>query len=194
MPLSRAAPLAGRVRTHHRVVSVGRARMRRDELAGHPLRSERSFRLLVDTPEDERVFEADAVLDASGVYGQPLPIGAGGLFAVGERGLGARIVRHLGELHARLRGGGAEARAPRRTRPSARARGGAAQRTRGHADVGDARGERAARRRRSGRSAAGARGDRGARQRDRGGAACERARSSGVRTSRRSRSRAARSR
>ena len=104
VPLSRAAPLAGRVRTRHRVVSVGRARMRRDELAGHPLRSERSFRLLVDTPEDERVFEADAVLDASGVYGQPLPLGAGGLFAVGERGLGARIVRHLGELHARLPG------------------------------------------------------------------------------------------
>jgi len=104
VPLSQAPPLSGRVRTRHRVVSVGRARMRRDELAGHPLRSERSFRLLVDTPEGERVFEADAVLDASGVYGQPLPLGAGGLFAVGERRLGARIVRHLGELHARLPG------------------------------------------------------------------------------------------
>src|SRR6478672_4512329 len=50
VPLSRAAPLAGRVLTRHRVVSVGRARMRRDELAGHPLRNERSFRLLVETP------------------------------------------------------------------------------------------------------------------------------------------------
>jgi thioredoxin reductase len=104
VPLSRAAPLAGRVLTRHRVVSVGRARMRRDELAGHPLRSERSFRLLVDTPAGERIFEADAVLDASGVYGQPLPLGAGGVPAVGERALGDRVVRHLGELHARVSG------------------------------------------------------------------------------------------
>ena len=64
VPLARSAPLAGRVRAHHRVVAVGRARMRRDELPGHPIRAERAFRLLVDTPEGERVFEADAVLDA----------------------------------------------------------------------------------------------------------------------------------
>ena len=102
VPLARSAPLAGRVRAGHRVVSVGRARMRRDELPGHPLRGERAFRLLVDTPEGERVFEADAVLDASGVYGQPLPLGAGGVPAVGERALGGRVVRRLGELHARL--------------------------------------------------------------------------------------------
>ncbi|HEX8952821.1 MAG TPA: NAD(P)-binding domain-containing protein, partial [Polyangia bacterium] len=104
VPLSRAAPLDGRVRTRHRVVSVGRARMRRDEFAGHPLRGERPFRLLVDTPDGERLFEADAVLDASGVYGQPLPLGAGGVPALGERALGPRIVRHLGELHARIGG------------------------------------------------------------------------------------------
>ena len=104
VPLAKAAPLSGRVRARHRVVSVGRARMRRDELAGHPLRGERAFRLLVDTPEGERAFEADAVLDASGVYGQPLALGAGGVPAVGERALGDRVVRRLGELHARLVG------------------------------------------------------------------------------------------
>jgi len=101
-PLARSAPLAGRVRARHRVISVGRTRMRRDELAGHPLRAERAFRVLADTPEGERLFEADAVLDASGVYGQPLWLGAGGVPAVGERALGTRIVRRLGELHARL--------------------------------------------------------------------------------------------
>jgi hypothetical protein len=102
VPLAKSAPLDGRVRTQHRVVSIGRARMRRDEFAGHPLRGERAFRLLVDTPAGERLFEADAVLDASGVYGQPLAIGAGGVAAPGERALGARIVRQLGELHARV--------------------------------------------------------------------------------------------
>lgn len=104
VPLARSAALAGRVRTGHRVISMGRARMRRDELPGHPLRNERSFRVLCDTPDGERIFEADAVLDASGVYGQPLPLGAGGVPALGERSLGARIVRHLGELHARVGG------------------------------------------------------------------------------------------
>ncbi len=102
VPLSRSAPLLGRVRERHAVVSVGRARMRRDELAGHPLRGERAFVVLVETPEGERTFEADAVLDASGVYGQPLWLGAGGVPAAGERPLGARVVRRLGELHARL--------------------------------------------------------------------------------------------
>ena len=100
-PLARSAPLAGRVRLGHRVRAVGRARMRRDELPGHPLRAERPFRLLVDTPEGERALEADAVLDASGVSGQRLPVGAGGVPAPGEAALGARILRSLGELHRR---------------------------------------------------------------------------------------------
>ena len=64
--------------------------MRRDELAGHPLRAERPFRLLVATPDGERLFAAEALLDASGVYGQPLAIGAGGVAAPGERALGDR--------------------------------------------------------------------------------------------------------
>jgi thioredoxin reductase len=101
LPLSRSAPLDGRVRIGHRVLAVGRARMRRDELAGHPLRVERPFRVLAATPDGERLFEADAVLDASGVYGQPLPLGAGGVPAPGERALGDRVIRHLGTLHAR---------------------------------------------------------------------------------------------
>src|SRR5438445_113113 len=81
-----------------RVVSVGRARMRRDEYAGHPLRAERPFRVLTASAAGERVLEADVVLDASGVYGQPTAMGAGGVPAPGERALGARIIRHLGEL------------------------------------------------------------------------------------------------
>ncbi len=104
VPLARSAPLAGRVLTRHRVVSVGRARMRRDEFAGHPLRGERGFSLLVETPAGERLLAAEAVLDASGVYGQPLALGAGGVPAPGERALGERVVRRLGELHARVEG------------------------------------------------------------------------------------------
>lgn len=100
-PLARSAPLAGRVLVGHRVVSIARAGLTRGELAGHPIRGERRFRLLVDGPDGERWDEADVVLDASGVYGQPSPIGAGAM-APGERALGGRAIRHLGALAARL--------------------------------------------------------------------------------------------
>jgi thioredoxin reductase len=78
------------VRTRHTVVSVSRAGMSRDELVGHPIRGERGFRLLVDTPDGERDVEADAVIDASGAT-TPVRLGARG-----ERS--AAIVRTLGEL------------------------------------------------------------------------------------------------
>jgi thioredoxin reductase len=84
------------VKTRHKVISIGRARMRRDEFANYPLRAERNFRLLVETPEGERFFEADAVLDASGVFDQPQWMGAGGVPARGERALGDRVIRHIG--------------------------------------------------------------------------------------------------
>ncbi|MSP61417.1 MAG: NAD(P)/FAD-dependent oxidoreductase [Myxococcales bacterium] len=100
-PLARTPLLVGRVLTAHTVVAIGRARMNRTDYADHPLRAERPFRLLVDTPEGERTFEAEAVLDASGVYGQPLALSAGGLPARGERAVGDRLIRDLGGLHQR---------------------------------------------------------------------------------------------
>jgi NADPH-dependent 2,4-dienoyl-CoA reductase/sulfur reductase-like enzyme len=101
-PLARSALLAGRVRTGHRVVGVGRSQMTRSELVGHPLRAERPFRLLVETPEGERTFEAESVLDASGVGDNPASVGAGGLPARGERSSASRMIRHLGLLEAQL--------------------------------------------------------------------------------------------
>jgi thioredoxin reductase len=101
-PLAQSAPLAGRVRTRHRVTAVGRAKLTRRDLPGHPLRGERPFRILVEGPGGESVIEADYVLDASGVYGQPAALGAGGIPAPGERGLNGAIVRDLGALAARM--------------------------------------------------------------------------------------------
>lgn len=98
-------PLARRVRTGHRVVAVGRANLIRGEFPGTPIRAERAFRVLVDGPDGEETFEAESVLDASGVYGQPCSFGAGGLPARGERSLGPAVVRHLeGVDPERLRG------------------------------------------------------------------------------------------
>jgi thioredoxin reductase len=99
-PLARLPALAGRVRVGHRVAAIGRARTIRRDLPGHPMRAERPFRLLVETAGGEQVVEADAVLDASGVYDQPAALGAGGIPAPGERTLNGELIRHLGTLDA----------------------------------------------------------------------------------------------
>jgi thioredoxin reductase len=101
-PMAAAARLEGRVRTGHRVVKVARAGLTRTEMPGHPLRAERPFLLLIEGPDGEFTLEADAVIDASGVYGSPAWAGPGGLPAIGEREAGARVLRHLGALHAAL--------------------------------------------------------------------------------------------
>jgi thioredoxin reductase len=101
-PLARTPALVGRVRVGHRVVAVGRARTIRRDLPGHPMRAERPFRLLIETAEGEQVLEADAVLDASGVYSRPATLGAGGIPAPGERALDGQVIRHLGALDAAL--------------------------------------------------------------------------------------------
>jgi thioredoxin reductase len=107
VPLSQSAPLAGRVLERHRVVAVGRAGLTKEDFPGHPLRAERPFRLLADTPEGEKSFQADVVLDASGVAGHPNFVGPGGLPARGERSAGARIVRSLGALEEEMESGSA---------------------------------------------------------------------------------------
>ena len=103
-PLASSPALQGRVRTGRRVIAIGRARLTRRDLPGHPLRAERPFRLLVEGPGGEETIEADCVLDASGVYGQPAHVGVGGLPARGETAVGARLLRHLGPLEAALPG------------------------------------------------------------------------------------------
>jgi hypothetical protein len=81
---------------------VGRAGLTRAELAGHPLRAERPFRLLLETSAGEEVVEAEVVLDASGVYDTPAALGAGGVPARGERACASALIRRLGSLEDRL--------------------------------------------------------------------------------------------
>src|SRR5262249_18339813 len=88
-----------RVKTGHRVLRVTRHNLGRAELAGHPVRADLPFRLLVATPGGEQFFEADAVLDASGTYGQPAPLVAANSSAPYVR---ERLIRNLGSLHERI--------------------------------------------------------------------------------------------
>lgn len=89
------APRCGHIRTGHKVVAVGRAGLTRSDFPNHPIRHERPFRLLVETPTGEQTFEAEAVIDASGTYGQPVSLGV-----PGERA--AKAIRDLGALHTNL--------------------------------------------------------------------------------------------
>jgi hypothetical protein len=110
LPLSRSPLLYDRVHTHCRVAAVGRAGLSRKDMAGHPVRAEKPFRLLAEAPAGSALrngapagelwLEADVVLDATGVFGNPAWSGAGGLPAPGERAAGGRILRRLGDLEA----------------------------------------------------------------------------------------------
>jgi thioredoxin reductase len=95
-PLSRLPELKKKIHCGQRVVAIARAGLGKMGLPGHPLRAERPFRILTEDIEGrERIFEADLVFDASGVYGQPNWAGTAGMPAPGERQLGNRIVHHL---------------------------------------------------------------------------------------------------
>jgi hypothetical protein len=101
-PLAETELLANRIKTRHRVIAAGRSGLTRCDYAGHPIRAERPFRLLAETPHGEETLEAEAIIDASGTYGLPVLIGGGGIPACGERAVGARAIRALGALHERL--------------------------------------------------------------------------------------------
>ncbi len=95
-PLSRLPELEGKILCGQRVVSIARAGLGKMGLPNHPLRTERAFRILTEDVEGrEKIFEADIVFDASGVYAQPNWAGSSGMPALGEHQLGNRIVRHL---------------------------------------------------------------------------------------------------
>jgi thioredoxin reductase len=101
-PLASRGPLRERVRSNTRVTAIGRRGLTKADYAGHPLRSERPFRLVVENGRGEEIIEADVVLDASGGLVVPNRIGSGGLPVPGEKTLGDRAIRTLGDLHRRL--------------------------------------------------------------------------------------------
>jgi len=95
-PLSRLPEFEGKIHCGQRVVSIARAGLGKMGLPNHPLRAERAFRILTEDIEGrEKIFEADFMFDASGVYGHPNWAGSSGMPALGERQLETRIVRHL---------------------------------------------------------------------------------------------------
>lgn len=82
-PLSRLPALAPHIQYGARVLSVGRKGFDKVRSAG---REETPFELVVGLADGtERRIEARAVIDASGTWSEPNPIGSGGVGAEGER-------------------------------------------------------------------------------------------------------------
>jgi N-acetylglutamate synthase-like GNAT family acetyltransferase/thioredoxin reductase len=81
-PLASLAPIAAALKLQHRVTSVSRAGLDKVTTRG---RADAPFVIRAATPDGEQAFLASAVIDATGTWSQPNPLGADGLPALGER-------------------------------------------------------------------------------------------------------------
>jgi thioredoxin reductase len=100
-PLAAVPALASRIRLHTRVVAVARHDL--DKIRG-PGRDQRPFQVRVRDQDGRLVdLQARAVIDASGTWTQPNPLGASGLPALGEADAASRIVYGLPDILGRNR-------------------------------------------------------------------------------------------
>jgi thioredoxin reductase len=88
-PLSRVPAVAARLRLGTRVTGI--TRVARDKMKSDTGRSVAPFRLRLETAEGESELLARTVIDTSGTWQTPNPLGAEGLPARGERALAAHI-------------------------------------------------------------------------------------------------------
>jgi hypothetical protein len=99
-PLSRLPGLQAAIRLSHRVLDVAREGCDKMKSSG---RDEAPFVIRCATPEGPKEVRAWAVLDASGNWGKPNPLGANGLPAIGEEQNAARILYGMPDVLGKLR-------------------------------------------------------------------------------------------
>lgn len=98
-PIAALPELADRVHTHAQVVHVSRHGALKGDLVGDAARAARPFRLLVrDAGGRENFIHAFALVDASGVYGNPNWAGDGGIPARQELYLQPQMAYHLEDV------------------------------------------------------------------------------------------------
>jgi thioredoxin reductase len=84
-PLAKTAVVREHIRTDCQILAVTRQGYLKSDIPGATKRGEQPFRLLLRVNKtQERVEEADVVLDCTGTYGQHRWMGAGGIPAIGE--------------------------------------------------------------------------------------------------------------
>jgi hypothetical protein len=99
-PLAATSALAGSIETSARITAVSRLGLDKVVSRG---REERPFVLLVKTAEGMRRDLARAVIDASGTWANPNPLGASGLPATGEPEFADRIAYGIPDVLGRHR-------------------------------------------------------------------------------------------
>jgi len=100
-PLAALPALASRIRLHTKVVAVARQNL---DKVRSPGRDQLPFQVRIRDPHGQlRDLQARAVIDASGTWTQPNPLGASGLPALGEPDAGARITYGLPDIGGRDR-------------------------------------------------------------------------------------------
>ena len=79
-----------------RLISASRELALKSDMPKMPQRADSPFRLLFqDKQGQERIVQADVLIDASGITSRPAWVGRGGIPAPGERGLeGAQVIEH----------------------------------------------------------------------------------------------------
>lgn len=97
LPLAQTAALAEVIRTGSKVVSIARFGLDKMKNAG---RDEAPFILTVELSDGrEETVLARAVIDASGTYTRPNPLGSSGIYAPGEKGAASRILYRIPDVH-----------------------------------------------------------------------------------------------
>ncbi len=114
LPLANTPQLQAQIHLNSRVTAISRRRIDKMKDQG---RADAPFVLQVDMNGEDETFLARAVIDASGTWATPNPVGADGLFAPGERAnrdkiaygipdlLGKERARYLGKRVAVVGGG-----------------------------------------------------------------------------------------
>ena len=100
-PLAAMPEMAGIIETRAKVTAITRQGI--DKVVSHG-RQTRPFVMIVETPHGVRRDLARAVIDASGTWRTPNPLGAGGLFADGEAEYADRIHYGIPDILGRSRG------------------------------------------------------------------------------------------
>jgi hypothetical protein len=99
LPLAASDLIEDNLRLQTEVLSVGRTDSLKTELEGEEERGDEDFRILTRGPDGKEAYsEAAVVIDCTGVFGQPLPLGPHGLPAIGEQECVARIGRFIPDI------------------------------------------------------------------------------------------------
>ncbi len=99
LPLAETDLIVDCLQRQTRVIAIGKEHVLKRDAPGRHDREEASFVLLTESQSaGEQLQLADAVIDCTGTYDQPLWMGIGGIPAIGERLLRREIDYHLPDI------------------------------------------------------------------------------------------------